>query len=88
MKAGGSVCDERIPGFSDKFEPWFAQWQRKRFAQLSRGPAAIAHTQQEHRVNYEELIRQVGEKLRQAEAGVANRECSLLLEAVEPYLKE
>jgi hypothetical protein len=85
MKSGGLVCGERISGFSNKFAPWFATWQKNRFDQLNRGPSALARTQEQHGVDFEELILSVAQKLREVSLTVATKECSTLLEAVAPH---
>lgn len=82
MKASGAVCGERMLGFAGKFEPWFAAWQRKHFAQLSRGPSALARAQQESGVNYQALVSKAAQALRDADHAAAIRECAILLDAV------
>jgi hypothetical protein len=84
MKASGAVCSERMLGFGGKFEPWFAAWQRKHFAQLSRGPSALARKQQETAVNYEALVSKAAQALRDADHAEAIKECAILLDAVRP----
>lgn len=84
MKASGSVCSQRMLGFAGKFEPWFAAWQRERFAQLSRGPAALARKQEDSAVNYQDLVSKAAQALRNADHAAAIRECAILLDAVRP----
>jgi hypothetical protein len=84
MKASGSVCSERMLGFAGKFEPWFTAWQQQRFVQLSRGPSALAGKQQEHGVNYQDLVARAAQALREADQPAAIKECSILLDAVRP----
>lgn len=88
MKASGSVCSDRMLGFTGKFEPWFSAWQQKHFGHLSRGPSALARKQQEHGVNYQELVSKAAQALREADHSVAIKECSILLDTVRPTAEQ
>lgn len=82
------MCKERIPGYAEKFEPWFAAWQEKRSVQLSRGPSALEQTQRQHGIDYQQLVTKVAQQLRESDVPVLNKECSTLLDAIEPYIPQ